>query len=169
MNREILFRGFHKAENGKESIYIDGQPIKGKWMYGDLQRNLRSGERIVIEYENLDDSLWIETPYIVIPETVGQYSGLEDKNNKKMFDNDVVYATEHLTNGYIGIGEVDLHYKVEYVDRLAKYVFNPLLENGKYNNNNFELDMLHYKKEELEVIGTIFDKEVNDNGSIFNK
>lgn len=27
--REILFRGFHKEEKGKETIYIDGQAIKG--------------------------------------------------------------------------------------------------------------------------------------------
>lgn len=33
--REILFRGFHKEENGKETIYIDGQAIQDLNMHCD--------------------------------------------------------------------------------------------------------------------------------------
>ncbi len=59
MNREILFRGFHKEENGKETIYIDGQAYKGEWVFGDLTKNPREKcSPIITEYKKISDTLW---------------------------------------------------------------------------------------------------------------
>ena len=64
--REILFRGKTK---------------QGEWVYGlPFYTN-----EIIDGIESKDGKL-----YYVIPETVGQFTGLTDKNGKKVFEGDIV-------------------------------------------------------------------------------
>lgn len=71
--REILFRGKRKDN--------------GEWAYGYLYiRN--DGQYEISFYSKYFDSE--RFTYDIIPETVGEYTNLTDKNDKKIFEGDII-------------------------------------------------------------------------------
>ena len=126
--REILFRG--KTE-------------KGEWLFG-FYHNETS-----IESPSSDRKITRHHIYtqdfdkFVIPETVGQFTGLTDKNGKKIFEGDIV-------KGYLGYGddENDIAY-IEYQEDSMGFVLVEILKEdfGK------QFEMTDY----VEVIGNIHD------------
>ena len=136
--REILFRG-KRVDNGE---WVFGNLIEDKW--GDDNSNTVYAilqDRVAPEIA----ALW--TPVKVAPETVGQYTGLTDKNGKKIFEGDIVRGKDYTGDRREG--------SVFYDNYNAMYMIKPNTKSD-YREVNC-LTSLTPAEAYLEVIGNIHD------------
>ena len=119
--REILFRGKNDRGEWIEGFYI--KDYIGTYIY-DKYRNTRMQS--------------------VLPETVGQYTGLTDKNGKKIFDGDIVKAQDDVFGSPFCDG---LTGKIEY-DEAAYFIVPKDIMDTQYLYNECAV---------YEVIGNIHD------------
>ena len=140
MKRTIKFRG-KKQTNGV-------------WVYGCLVYSNEIDASIYFQTGNgsVKTMDWV----YVNPETVGQFTGLYDKNGKEIYDGDIIYSEfpdGSKTNCLIGWNEekscFGLMDEYNYRSKLEGYDF-PRFDNAIFCNF-----LKHSKK--FEVIGNIYD------------
>ena len=139
MNRQIEFRGKLLNTN--------------VWIYGNLRIHLVDGDleqkdsRYFIEYNHMDKFGKVHRDsYEVDPSTVGQFTGLFDKNDIKIYEGDIV----ELEDRYV-------------VPRWNEYLYQFDCEFLKYKeniDNEFTFNGIRFNElRRYKVIGNMYDKE----------
>ena len=142
--RTIIFRG-KRIDNGEwlvsGTLLQNSDDERFCWMpvYGDKFGTAEddNGNILRMEYGTL---------YRVDPETVNQYTGLKDKNGKRIFEGDIVVCSQEINGNFI-----DKHVAIGFVE-MRHGAFGLHRKQGYYRP--FKDWLEDY---ELEVIGNIHD------------
>lgn len=138
--REIRFRG-KRVDNGE-------------WVYGGIEQ----ATHVTLIYD-------MELPYCnqmaVVPETVGQFTGLHDKNGKPIYEGDVVACVHWFFDG----NEVEEHFDAVVGFKDGSFTLENIHSKFYQDYTGYKsgegicwIGEINYCDDDYEVIGNIHDK-----------
>ena len=125
--REILFRG--------------KRTDSGEWVEGYLSKSRDENKQLKLCIDHEEQGVMCSS--IVYPETIGQYTGLTDKNGKKIFEGDIISIPFEEDVVYYENAEV--YFDTEHYGWYVRY----------FDDDSFRL--LVYNDGDITVIGNIHD------------
>lgn len=123
--REIKFRGKRVDD--------------GEWVYGDLAHNYDS---YIKDNKNLVDDLY-RGWFKVVDNTVGQYTGLKDRNGREIYEGDFISAYNGRIKGPVIFDKRGLAFGIP---------------NGPNEIYQFSMNFLESK--DIEIIGNIYENHL---------